>query len=272
MGSLNMLNYPVEQIFSKSAVTLKSVRTNYLNFGTTPAHIYPQTVDAKQGTNAYETRLRYTSYDNNTGDLLTVSKEGDVLNSYIWDYLSTYPVAQAVNAAQADIAYTSFEADGKGNWTYSGSTVTDATAPTGKKVYNMAGGNLGKSSGLSATNVYIISYWRPTGLSALTITGTQSGYPISGATTAGGWKYFEHKVTGITAITLAGTGLIDEVRLYPSAAQMSTNTYDPLIGMTIQCDMNNRITYYEYDEVPRLVIIRNQDRNILKKLCYNYAG
>jgi hypothetical protein len=53
---------------------------------------------------------------------------------------------------------------------------------------------------------------------------------------------------------------------------MVTYTYNPLIGISNQCDMNNRVSYYEYDNVGRLNIVRDQDRNIVKKYCYDYAG
>lgn len=53
---------------------------------------------------------------------------------------------------------------------------------------------------------------------------------------------------------------------------MTTSTYEPLIGMTSQCDVNNDITYYEYDELGRLKLIKDHGRRVLKKYCYNYAG
>ncbi|TKK64359.1 hypothetical protein FC093_22665 [Ilyomonas limi] len=65
---------------------------------------------------------------------------------------------------------------------------------------------------------------------------------------------------------------IDEVRVYPKDGQMITFSYEPLIGLTGQCDAANRITYYEYDGIGRLARIRDMDNNILKQYCYNYDG
>ncbi len=42
--------------------------------------------------------------------------------------------------------------------------------------------------------------------------------------------------------------------------------------MTSQIDPNGRMQFFEYDKLNRLSTIRNQDRNIIKKLCYKYNG
>jgi len=70
----------------------------------------------------------------------------------------------------------------------------------------------------------------------------------------------------------SGTVWFDDIRLHPAATQMTTYTFDPLIGMTSQSDSNNNVTYYEYDGLGRLSLIKDKNRNILKKYCYNYAG
>ena len=52
---------------------------------------------------------------------------------------------------------------------------------------------------------------------------------------------------------------------------MRTVTYDPLIGKSSECDENNRITYYDYDEHGRLRFIKDENRNVVKMYEYNIA-
>ncbi len=211
-----------------------------------------------------------TSYSFETGNLSQYVPYNGVGNSYLWDYVNQNPIAKIINAGSEKFAYTSFEADGKGNWTFSGTPVTDYTCPTGKKVYVLNGSNNVTRSSLNSTTTYIVTYWAKSS-SPLSIAGTISGYPISGRT-IDGWRLFEHRVNGQSTVTITGTVSIDELRLYPSTAQMNTYTYTPLLGLIAQCDANNRVSYYEYDKLGRLTIIKDQDKRILKKICYNYSG
>jgi hypothetical protein len=55
-------------------------------------------------------------------------------------------------------------------------------------------------------------------------------------------------------------------------AQVTTYTYEPMVGMTSQTDAKGMTVYYEYDAFQRLKLIRDQNNNIIKTYCYNYAG
>lgn len=203
----------------------------------------------------------------NNGNPVQVTPHDGIANSYIWDYLNSEPIAKASNAAVSQIAYTSFEADGKGNWTFSGTPVTDATSPTGGKCYLLSNGNIVKSGLTSAK--YIVSFWQKTGATVSITGGTNTS--ITGKT-INGWTYYEYTVSGATSITVSGSGYIDELRLYPSNAQMVTYTYTPLLGMTSACDVDNKITYYFYDGFGRLKWIKDQDLNIIKTFQYHYQS
>src|SRR6185295_3037710 len=110
--------------------------------------------------------------------------------------------------------------------------------------------------------------------SSFTIPGTITN-PVKGKTvTINGilWTYYEHKITGQSTVTISGSGYIDELRLYPANARMISYTHEPLIGMTGKCDERNTICYYEYDGLGRLQLIRDESKNVIRKICYNYAG
>ncbi|HEY5370683.1 MAG TPA: hypothetical protein VIJ75_16990 [Hanamia sp.] len=212
-------------------------------------------------------------YDANN-NLSVAAKANDLSTSYLWDYNHSEPIAEVKNAAQADIAYTSFEADGKGNWAFTGAVTADVTSPTGNNCYNIgqASGSITKS-GLSGSSTYTVSYWIKNSSTPLTIAGTVSGYPIKGKT-INNWTYFEHKITGQSSVNVSGTGTlyIDELRLYPYNAQMVTFTYTPLIGKSSECDGDNRISYYQYDGFGRLKVVLDQDHNIIKTIHYHSIG
>lgn len=217
--------------------------------------------------NAAIKTLNYQKYDQ-YGNSLEKEVDGNI-RADLFDYNSIYPVCEVKNATNADIAYTSFEADGSGNWNI-GNSIRITGGVTGTGCYQLGNGDITRS-GLTAGTTYIVSYWTQNS-NAFTITGTQ-GTPFKGRA-INGWTYFEHRVTGVTQVTLSQTtpGLIDELRLYPSYAQMTTYTYTPLIGMTSGCSANNIITYYEYDLLNRLQVIKDMDGNVIKAIDYHYKG
>lgn len=240
----------------------EQINNDYASFSGTIA--MSSTSKKKEG----EVNPRTATYDqyDNSGNLLQLTHNG-ITNSLIWDYNKEYVTAEVTNGSYQNIAFSSFEADGTGNWTYSGSTADDNTAPTGKKVYTITGNNVTRS-GVDPAKSFVVSYWSKNG--AMSVNGTTG----SVGRTFSGWTYYEHSVVNPPGgtITVSGTGQIDELRLYPQGALMTTYTYSPLIGMKSQCDPNSRIQYYDYDAANRLGLILDQDKNILKKICYNYAG
>jgi hypothetical protein len=213
--------------------------------------------------------ITFDQHDDNANPT-QVTSDG-LTTSMLWDYNKSYLVAEVKGAIVGNIAYSSFEADGKGNWQYSGLPVYDNSAPTGRKVYDLTNGYIGVN-GIQVPNTYIVSYWSKNGAQAVSNSiSTKTG------STYNAWTYYEHVVQLSSApynntITISGGGTIDELRLYPKGSFMSTYTYDPLIGVTSQCDVNNNVIYYQYDGSNRLYLIRDQKKNILKKHCYNYFG
>lgn len=263
--SQNRISSVLKSETLRNNIKIGELRSNYRLFGNI---IMPYEIFETIGNNNAESRIKFLSYAS-SGNLLSQQKTGNTLHSYIWDYNQNFPIAEIINAESFNTAYTSFEADGKGNWVFSGTPITDASAPTGSKAYVLESGHIIKSD-LSANEYYLLSYWTKNS-TAYSIDGTQPGYPLN-KLSKNGWKYYEHRIYGKTSVTIYGIGLIDELRLHPENAYMTTTAYEPLVGVIGLCDANNKIVKYEYDELNRLSLIRDHEGLIVKKICYNYAN
>ncbi|WP_133176927.1 hypothetical protein [Terrimonas sp.] len=220
---------------------------------------------------SYKLKVINNNYDSRS-NLLSITPQNNISTSYLWDYDQKYPIANVTNAVQSDIAYTSFEADGKGNWMYTYPDEPQVVgAVTGIRYLNVNSrdGNATISKdNLQSGKKYIVSYWSKVNTPFSIIGGT--GSHILGRNVSG-WHFHKHIVNATAStISVIANDDIDELRLYPLTAQMTTYTYEPLIGMTSQCDANNKITYYEYDSFGRLKTVRDQDKNVIKTMDYQY--
>lgn len=218
----------------------------------------------------YREKVRVEQYDE-VGNILQFITDSINRSCYLWDYTKSLPITEVTNSSAGNVAYTSFEADGKGNLIFNAvKIVSDATAPIGKKCYTLGTVTTDyiTKSGLTTNQNYILSYWVKTGTS-LTISGATLGTPTT-VRTLNGWTMYSRTVSNATAINVYGSGFIDDIRLYPLNAQMTTYTYDPLVGMTSAIDAKGQTTYYEYDSFGRLKYIKDADGNILTEHTYNY--
>jgi hypothetical protein len=214
----------------------------------------------------YQPLILFDQYDGGQ-NILQQHKNYDQNVSYIYDYLGQFPIARAVGAMQSDIAYTSFEADGTGNWIITNPSLNTSTALTGNISFNMTTSSSIADNSLNAGTTYILSYWSQNG--PLTVTNSAS---VKTGVTIGPWTYYEHQVSGGTSVSLTGTATIDELRLYPKGALMSTFTYNPQVGMTTECDPSNKLVYYTYDTFGRLHMTKDQYGNIVKRYDYEYQA
>lgn len=223
-------------------------------------------VTDQTGLNEMPRVTTFSQYDNYANPMEYTATDG-ITNSLLWDYNNEYVTTEAKGTPVNDIAATSFEADGTGQFTYTGTTVADANATTGNNVYQLGTGNITATVN-DASKTYIVSLWANN--QNVSVNGNNT--PTKTGRTINGYTYYEWNVSGASTITIAGASIvnIDELRVYPKDAQMATYTYEPLIGIKTECDANNRITYYEYDTAGRLKLIRDQDRNIIKTYDYKY--
>jgi len=212
------------------------------------------------------------NYDGTTGKIVEQKLTNDKKQTLIWDNQLQMPMATVDNSSTTDASYSSFETAAPGNWSYTASfAAADATAPTGSNVYTVNGITPLSKTGLTIGKQYILSYWMKTG-AIINIAGGTQANTITGSVVNTSWTFKQVTITATaTTVGITGSGFIDEVRLYPVNAQMTTYSYDPLLRLKSQCSANNMISQYEYDSFNRLVDIKDQFGNILKAFEYNYG-
>ncbi|MCX8480506.1 MAG: DUF5977 domain-containing protein, partial [Sediminibacterium sp.] len=82
----------------------------------------------------------------------------------------------------------------------------------------------------------------------------------------GVWNLYSEPYTNNKALS----GIIDDVRVFPEDALMSSYTYLPLVGMTSEINPAGLTMYYEYDGLGRLITMKDNDKNMIKTFDYNY--
>lgn len=193
------------------------------------------------GSGALEDRIFYYGYDQ-AGNPIEVSRANDMRQSYCWDATKAVPVAVARNASSNEIFFTSFENE-------EGANSTDAHAGAQCRT----GGYSKALTGLTPNKPYVLTYWQKSG---------------------GVWSLQTTNISASSATTynISITGQVDDVRFYPAGSQMTTYTHKLGTGMTSATDLNNLTTYYEYDPLGRLIIVRDNDGKILKRFEYHLLG
>lgn len=154
------------------------------------------------------------------------------------------------NSVEASIPFhTSFEEETVN--TSNTYALTGKVSHTGNYVLSLPSGSLGYDK-------VIVSYWGKSGASSP-------------------WQYVENMVTlGNVQNYLIGSNFayIDEVRVYPVGALVTTYTYDPFHkGQTSIMKPNGQTEYYDYDAFGRLkevYIMENNVKKVLKSTSYHY--
>lgn len=181
--------------------------------------------------------IQYNGYDA-VGNLLSYTKNNSPSTSFAWGYNKTLPIAKANNAATNEFFFQGFEED---------VNIIAGTSHTGNKSLNGA---------------YQIPFTRPNARS----------YKLSYFKYVGNvWTRVEADYLTDNLVLNEGVP-IDDITIYPADGNIETFTYDPIIGMTSKTEANHYTTFYEYDKLSRLNLIKDNDRNIVKSYTYNYAN
>jgi YD repeat-containing protein len=163
-------------------------------------------------------------------------------HSFIWGDIYSPPLASVVNAEHSEIYYEGFENHPDGIFV---NLNGNSFSKTGKKA--LGSNNYQIPNDFQPPANAVLSYW----------------YFSNNK-----WNYFEGSFS--RNISTAGSHL-DEIRVFPKDALFKTYAYNSFGNLISSTDENNFTTYYEYDGLGRLILIRDNDFNILKTFEYNYA-
>ncbi|MDO7852969.1 RHS repeat domain-containing protein [Hymenobacter convexus] len=217
-----------------------------------------------------DTRYRLVAregYDPATGDPVEQRRAHGPATAYVWGYAGTETVAVVENATAAQVAYAGFEAGELGRWQGDAAQLS-TPGYTGQVGYVLTALGL-QCDGLSS-GTYRVTCWQPAGGAPLTANGVAlqpTGPAVRGWTPLGA----SVAVGAAGTVTLAGTGRVDELRLCPADARMTTYTHIPLVGVASQTDPSGRTTTYEYDVLGRLVRTSDEQGRILSQQQYHFA-
>lgn len=288
-GSTSILSGEINDFYPNGLLRTKSLleiqtplNTNSFNYS----------VRANQGYSIYTPDLRYKlrltfdAYD--AADNVTQTTQvNDLPNAVVWGQNKSYVVAQASNVKSSQIAYSSFELPyAVGNFNISDGNLSFKNTTV----------DLGRSGGFSInspvnTNAlpagnYKIGFWAKfiqiyPGTNYNVVISVNNVFlknvSINALQTVNDWTYFETTVSlsanqwlTISPAPNMDQLLLDDVSVCPVGVMMSTYVYKPLVGVMVETDPNRVSTYYEYDELNRLKLVRDQDKNIRSKTTYNY--
>ena len=99
MVSLNMVGIPIEEFTTIGTTPVLSKQTEFWKFGNL---IAPSDILIKNGTGAYENRLKFVNYDS-FGNPLYISKDNADNIVYLWSYNYQYPIAEIKGITYSDV-------------------------------------------------------------------------------------------------------------------------------------------------------------------------
>lgn len=88
----------------------------------------------------------------------------------------------------------------------------------------------------------------------------------------GTWKYVKRDFTNNSETIDEGRYPIDDVRVYPKDALITTYNYYPLIGLRSKTNERGVSESYKYNDFGELLSVMDNDMNVVKKYDYFYQG
>ncbi|MFM9951111.1 MAG: DUF6443 domain-containing protein, partial [Saprospiraceae bacterium] len=273
-----MIALPLEEENYVGTTLVYRTKLSYIAFGSQALpYQYFEKFNSSQSDVLKETVQSYDGY----GNMTEAKREHDQPMSLLWGHYGMVMTARVQNAENRETAYTSFETaeTTQGNWNISNTGVIFynsglvGASRTGYGYYN--GSANASKTGLPAGK-YWVSYHTKNAANV-----SVSGGTILSTTThpadAQGWIYVERLVQcagGSSTITVTITSTqLDELRLHPEDALMTTYAYDRENRMlTSIADENSIPASFQYDGLLRLQGIRDLNSHFVQTYEYLYKN
>ncbi|MCU0440577.1 MAG: hypothetical protein MUC49_22000 [Raineya sp.] len=232
----------------------------------------------------YENLAYYEKYDSK-GRLVEYKEEDGITVSNLYDDIQKrYRTAQAYNARESDIAFTSFDGS-KGRWLFDegdiGTSLGTADVTIPSKFLQLSTNKEVSKANLDLNKKYQVCFVSPesgtvtlnmeeldgngqvVNINTQTITATASAPPNLP------WSVYKATVYGGHRLKISGNVKISLLRLMPLDATIQTTAYHSWGGTHMALDTNFERMFYEYDKWYRLRSIRDSYNKIIKAYTYH---
>lgn len=214
--------------------------------------------------------------DTDDGTVFETEQYDGTVSATIFDHTHTRPLAQATHASYNQIAYSGFEDEAQGNWSYDSNLLITGNALTGTKSLQAGALTDAYISKEVPAGTYELSFWHK---DATSIAEADNGTVAQSANeeVKNGWTLTRSIVqvssgTGTVKVRVPAGGMVDEVRLKPQAALMTTYVYNADGSLKSETDTNLLQASYEYDTQYRLTVVRDHRGQIVKTYNYHYRN
>ena len=292
MVARNILTPVIEDHTYLKNVKISSKYTDFALYNN--SNYYPAEKRHSIGNNIPEQDVHFDAYDKN-GNVTQLSANKKS-NAYRWGYNQQHLITSVTNASDAEIYAQNFE-EGEADYepslvrvtsnshtgNYSGMISANST-----EVYSQSGKPLIIKPGTARNFTYsgwIYSDGPDAELILMMNKAGETGYftYINTVQTSdkGKWIYITKTFlvpADVASIRLrvdnngGGNVWFDDLRIHPSEAEMTTYTYQPLVGVTSKIDDKGKTIFYDYDDSGRLRNVMDNNKNVIQNNRYNYKN
>lgn len=220
------------------------------------------------GSNNESRQIEVTAY-NNKGDVTETLTQGLKYKAFRYSDKGEL-TATFENAKFAETAYTSFDNVGETGFNYNNAGISSAEAYSGTSSFTLSGNQIIKNNLITGSK-YVIRLFQK---SANIIISGANVLESAVEPLANGWSLYHAKVqASANAITINGSGFIDDLCFYPSSSNANTFVYSTVFQRTVaSTDISGKTGFFTYHPDGKLWQVKDQKNNIIKQYCYNYAG